>query len=116
MSEAVSQRRLAEHGPDVGLVFEIRPDFTTKALVQTAAGAIFVRSCTQATTMPMNTHPDKVENVGGWTGDQAKHLQISMIQRAVVKLYIPYKYDSNSVLLTGYPHDQCELWWCIKAK
>lgn len=67
VSEAVSRRRLAEHGPDVGLAFEIRPDFTTKALVQTAAGAIFVRPCTQATTMPMNTDPNKVENVGGWT-------------------------------------------------
>lgn len=35
MTEAVSQHRLLEHGPEVSSVLEIRTDFTTKASVQT---------------------------------------------------------------------------------
>lgn len=30
MSEAVSQHRLVEQGPEMGFVFEIRTDFATK--------------------------------------------------------------------------------------
>lgn len=34
MTEAVSQHRLVEHGPEVGFLFEIRTDFATKASVE----------------------------------------------------------------------------------
>lgn len=41
MSEAVSQHKLVERGPEMGFVFEIRTNFATKkASVQTAVKGI----------------------------------------------------------------------------